>query len=225
MTAGTPATARKPTYSRSRCPARAPPSTPPGRGRGTAPAGRSRRPAPPRGDGAAAASRCGTSAAQAARWWPAALVVAAVMAARGLGHRDQRGAPRPGPCTVAGLIGDADVRAGRRRDARSPTSAATRGLPDRASSSRWPPPSRSRALRNLDYGDRDSLGLFQQRPSQGWGTEAQVQDPVYAAGIFYDRLVAGARLGHRPADRRRPDRAAQRTSRRPTSSGGRWRSS
>ncbi|MDX6256843.1 MAG: hypothetical protein QOJ11_3177 [Frankiales bacterium] len=44
-------------------------------------------------------------------------------------------------------------------------------------------------LRNLDHGDRDSLGLFQQRPSQGWGTAAQVQDPVYAAGAFFDRLV------------------------------------
>ena len=44
-------------------------------------------------------------------------------------------------------------------------------------------------IRNLDYGDRDSLGLFQQRPSQGWGTPAQVQDPVYAAGKFYDGLV------------------------------------
>src|SRR3954462_65923 len=44
-------------------------------------------------------------------------------------------------------------------------------------------------LRNLDHGDRDSLGLFQQRPSQGWGTPEQVQDPVYAAGKFYDHLV------------------------------------
>jgi hypothetical protein len=44
-------------------------------------------------------------------------------------------------------------------------------------------------LRNLDYGDRDSLGLFQQRPSMNWGTPAQVQDPEYAAGQFYDRLV------------------------------------
>jgi hypothetical protein len=44
-------------------------------------------------------------------------------------------------------------------------------------------------LRNLDYGDRDSLGLFQQRPSQGWGTPAQVRDPAYAAGEFYERLV------------------------------------
>src|SRR5207302_9318109 len=32
-------------------------------------------------------------------------------------------------------------------------------------------------LRNLDHGDRDSLGLFQQRPSQGWGTPAQIMDP------------------------------------------------
>lgn len=37
----------------------------------------------------------------------------------------------------------------------------------------------------LDYGDRDSLGLFQQRPSQGWGTAAQVMDPMYAATSFY----------------------------------------
>jgi hypothetical protein len=43
-------------------------------------------------------------------------------------------------------------------------------------------------MRNLDYGDRDSLGLFQQRPSQGWGTEEQVQDPEHAAGSFYRTL-------------------------------------
>lgn len=44
-------------------------------------------------------------------------------------------------------------------------------------------------LRNLDYGDRDSLGFFQMRPSMGWGTEAQVTDPVYAINKFYDVLV------------------------------------
>lgn len=43
-------------------------------------------------------------------------------------------------------------------------------------------------LRNLNYGDRDSLGLFQQRPSQGWGTQAQIMDPAYSAGKFYDAL-------------------------------------
>lgn len=45
------------------------------------------------------------------------------------------------------------------------------------------------SLRNLPGGDRDSVGLFQQRPSQGWGTVAQISDPIYSAGIFYDRLL------------------------------------
>lgn len=40
-------------------------------------------------------------------------------------------------------------------------------------------------LINLDYGDRDSLGLFQQRPSQGWGTPEQILDPRYSAAKFY----------------------------------------
>lgn len=44
-------------------------------------------------------------------------------------------------------------------------------------------------LRNLDYGDRDSLGLFQQRPSQGWGAPAQLMDPTYAATTFYRHLL------------------------------------
>jgi hypothetical protein len=44
-------------------------------------------------------------------------------------------------------------------------------------------------LHNLDYGDADSLGLFQQRPSQGWGTVEQVMVPTYAAGKFFDALV------------------------------------
>lgn len=43
-------------------------------------------------------------------------------------------------------------------------------------------------LQNLDYGDRDSLGLFQQRPSQGWGTPSQLTDPVYASTKFYQAL-------------------------------------
>ena len=44
-------------------------------------------------------------------------------------------------------------------------------------------------LRNLTYGDLDSVGLFQQRPSQGWGTRAQLLDPSYAAAAFYAGLV------------------------------------
>ncbi|MFF3538537.1 C40 family peptidase [Streptomyces sp. NPDC002466] len=43
-------------------------------------------------------------------------------------------------------------------------------------------------LRNLTYGDRDSLGLFQQRPSQGWGTANEILDPVYSSTKFYEGL-------------------------------------
>lgn len=45
-------------------------------------------------------------------------------------------------------------------------------------------------LRNLAYGDRDSLGLFQQRPSMGWGSPRQVTTPTYAATQFFDHLTA-----------------------------------
>lgn len=45
-------------------------------------------------------------------------------------------------------------------------------------------------LRNLPGGDRDSVGLFQQRPSQGWGSVEQLLDPVYASRAFYRRLLA-----------------------------------
>lgn len=44
-------------------------------------------------------------------------------------------------------------------------------------------------LRNLDYGDRDSLGVFQQRPSQGWGRPDQVTRPRYAARQFFKRAI------------------------------------
>jgi len=45
------------------------------------------------------------------------------------------------------------------------------------------------SLRNRPDGDRDSVGLFQQRPSQGWGTAEEIQDPIYASNKFYDALL------------------------------------
>ncbi|MBT2448059.1 hypothetical protein J7F03_13415 [Streptomyces sp. ISL-43] len=65
----------------------------------------------------------------------------------------------------------------------------SKGMPDRAVTIALATAMQESALRNLDHGDRDSLGLFQQRPSQGWGTPAQIMDPVYSAGIFYERLA------------------------------------
>ena len=67
--------------------------------------------------------------------------------------------------------------------------AVRRGLPPRAATIALATAYQESGLRNLAHGDRDSLGLFQQRPSQGWGTETQVRDPHYAAGKFYDALV------------------------------------
>lgn len=64
-----------------------------------------------------------------------------------------------------------------------------RGLPARAGTIAIATAIQESKLRNLSYGDRDSVGLFQQRPSQGWGNETQLQDPVYATNAFYDALV------------------------------------
>ena len=64
-----------------------------------------------------------------------------------------------------------------------------RGLPARAVSIALATAFQESKLRNLDHGDRDSLGIFQQRPSQGWGTKAQVRDPYYASNAFYEVLA------------------------------------
>ncbi|MFJ4468997.1 heavy metal transporter [Streptomyces sp. NPDC089424] len=64
-----------------------------------------------------------------------------------------------------------------------------RGLPERAVTIALATALQESALHNIDHGDRDSLGLFQQRPSQGWGTQEQIMDPIYSAGMFYDHLV------------------------------------
>ena len=99
--------------------------------------------------------------------------------------------PDPEGCTaeVGGRRGRADHRAGRERLAHRRDRAYGAGCRPGPRRSRWPPPSRRASCENLDYGDRDSLGLFQQRPSQGWGTAEQISDPVYATNAFYDALV------------------------------------
>ncbi|MFF2130326.1 heavy metal transporter [Streptomyces olivochromogenes] len=65
----------------------------------------------------------------------------------------------------------------------------TRGLPERAVAIALATALQESGLRNIQHGDRDSLGLFQQRPSQGWGTTKQIMDPTYAAGMFYEHLA------------------------------------
>ncbi|MET4143165.1 hypothetical protein ABIB45_000018 [Arthrobacter sp. UYCo732] len=70
--------------------------------------------------------------------------------------------------------------------------AVRRSLPPRAASIALATAMQESKLRNIGHGDSagpDSRGLFQQRPSQGWGTKAQVMDPYYATNAFYDALV------------------------------------
>ena len=62
------------------------------------------------------------------------------------------------------------------------------GMPDHAVSVAIATALQESGLRNLTYGDRDSVGLFQQRPSQGWGRVDQINDTVYASTAFYQRL-------------------------------------
>ncbi|WP_405670744.1 heavy metal transporter [Streptomyces sp. NBC_01530] len=64
-----------------------------------------------------------------------------------------------------------------------------RGMPERAVTIALATSLQESGLRNIEHGDRDSIGLFQQRPSQGWGTRKQILDPTYAAGVFYQHLA------------------------------------
>ena len=63
--------------------------------------------------------------------------------------------------------------------------AARRNLVPRAATIALATAYQESGIRNLDHGDRDSLGLFQQRPSQSWGTTEQIMDPYYASRAFY----------------------------------------
>ncbi|MFL6129303.1 MAG: hypothetical protein ACJ73E_09585 [Mycobacteriales bacterium] len=67
--------------------------------------------------------------------------------------------------------------------------AVRRELPARAVTIALAAALQESKLNNVEYGDRDSVGLFQQRPSQGWGSAGQILDPRYSAGKFFDALV------------------------------------
>ncbi|MDO4783997.1 MAG: hypothetical protein Q3997_02780 [Propionibacteriaceae bacterium] len=67
--------------------------------------------------------------------------------------------------------------------------AQRRELAPRASSIALATAYQESGIRNLDHGDLDSVGLFQQRPSQDWGSVEQIMDPWYASGKFYEALV------------------------------------
>jgi len=94
-------------------------------------------------------------------------------------------------CAFAGAAGPVySLDPGQAQEASVVAAAGARlGLPDHAVTVALATALQETHLRDLTYGDRDSVGLFQQRPSQGWGSRAQILDPNYAATAFYQRLV------------------------------------
>ncbi|UGQ09472.1 hypothetical protein LO772_21300 [Yinghuangia sp. ASG 101] len=100
------------------------------------------------------------------------------------------GVPGGDECTVRAADGKAEFDPDQAANAATIAAVGqARGLPERAVTIAIATSIQESKLFNITYGDRDSLGLFQQRPSQGWGTAEQIQDPVYSAGKFYDGLV------------------------------------
>ena len=67
--------------------------------------------------------------------------------------------------------------------------AQREALPPRAVTVAYAAALQESKLQNLTYGDRDSVGIFQQRPSQGWGKPSQIENPVYATSRFFGALT------------------------------------
>lgn len=92
-------------------------------------------------------------------------------------------------CAVRGGGGRVELSPGQAANAATIAAvASSRGLPERAVTIALATAMQESELENIGHGDRDSLGLFQQRPSQGWGSERQILDPVYSANEFYEVL-------------------------------------
>jgi len=105
-------------------------------------------------------------------------------------HGSIGGVPIRPHCTATALGSTAELDPEQAANAATIAAVAVRrGLPGRAATIGIATAMQESKLINLAGGDRDSIGLFQQRPSQGWGTAAQVHDPVYAANAFFDVLV------------------------------------
>jgi hypothetical protein len=119
------------------------------------------------------------------------VAVAAVATGAALGVRALIGQTSVTPtCTLGTGRTAVDLDPEQAADAATIAGVALRlGLPDHAVTIALAAALQESKLYNLDYGDRDSIGVFQQRPSQGWGTPTQLLDPAFAAGAFYSHLA------------------------------------
>lgn len=120
---------------------------------------------------------------------PALLATALVLLAlSGCGAGKQALVPTCRAVTPTG-IGSYAVTPGQAANAATIAAVGRRsGLGDHAITIALATALQESGLNNLTYGDRDSVGLFQQRPSQGWGTRERILEPRLASAAFYERL-------------------------------------
>jgi len=118
------------------------------------------------------------------------LVALAVIAGGVLYFNREKLTVPPEGCKITTAGGQGTLDLSQAANAATITAVAlSRGLPERAVTIALATAMQESKIHNLTGGDRDSVGLFQQRPSQGWGTVQQISDPVYATNKFLDGLV------------------------------------
>lgn len=95
----------------------------------------------------------------------------------------------PEHCTAQTEAGSVDLDPEQARIASTILAVGIReSMPQRAVTIAYAAAYQESKMHNLDYGDRDSVGVFQQRPSQGWGPRRKLKDPAYATARFYEAL-------------------------------------
>ncbi|GAA3231276.1 hypothetical protein [Actinocorallia longicatena] len=129
------------------------------------------------------------------RWrWVVIMLAAALVCAVGVGGyvlvEKVKTALRVDECTVALPADSLSLDLDQAANAATIAAVAYRKkLPARALVIAYATAEQESHIENLPFGDRDSVGIFQQRPSQGWGRADQLQDPVYSTNRFFDALV------------------------------------
>jgi hypothetical protein len=107
--------------------------------------------------------------------------------------------PPPTSCTALSGKNELPLSVGQAGIAATIAGVATkRDMPVRAVTIAYAAALQESKLTDLDYGDRDSVGVFQQRPSEGWGSTKQIEDPVYATTRFFEALAAVPNYLHMP---------------------------
>ncbi|MFI0353505.1 hypothetical protein [Actinomadura sp. 9N407] len=136
-------------------------------------------------------ARAGSGRRHPWRWTGVATVIVILLGAGGYAafHR-ARPYLHGSNCEVRTTLGKMPLDLEQAANAATISGVAFRkGLPERAVVIAYATAIQESHIRNLAGGDRDSVGMFQQRPSQGWGSPDKLRDPVQSTSKFFDALV------------------------------------